>query len=620
MGRMTDKDPDPRRVVIIGAGPAGLTAAYQLKKAGVSSIVVEKDDVVGGISRTVHHDGYHFDIGGHRFFTKVRAVDDLWREILPPEDFLKRDRLSRIYFNRRFFDYPLKATNALLGIGIWNSILVLASYARSRAFPIRDERTFEDWVCNRFGRRLYGIFFKTYTEKVWGIPCTELSADWAAQRIQGLSLVSAVKNALLPRGVGSGGGVIKTLIDSFDYPKRGPGMMWERAAEKVSGDGCEIHMRSCIERIFWSGDRVIATEASSDTGTTRIEGSEFISTMPIRELVAKLDPEPPEEIARAAARLSYRDFLTVALIVDRPNLFPDHWIYVHDTDVKVGRVQNFKNWSPFMVPDASKSCVGLEYFCFEGDGLWTTPDDELVELAKREMDLLGLIPADAVESGVVVRMPKAYPVYDEGYADAVATIRQFVDGLENLHLVGRNGMHKYNNQDHSMLTAMLAVENILGAEHDIWAVNTDQDYHETVTERDVERQAEFETLASTQPRVPTRLPQPSAADRVLQQAFGRLHKGAFGTAVGSISGATMFAATAWLVVKGGNVVGPTLGLLSQFFPGYSVTWPGAFAGAAYGFALGFALGWSTAGLRSLFLEVYLTWVRWRAEAQSLEEP
>lgn len=491
------------KVVIIGAGPAGLTAAYQLCKAGIRSLILEKDRVVGGISRTVNYKGYHFDIGGHRFFTKVKAVDAMWREVLAEGQFLRRSRLSRIYYNKKFFYYPLRASNALLGLGIWNSVLIFLSYLRAQVFPEKPEETFEQWISNRFGKRLYKIFFKTYTEKVWGIPCNEIMAEWAAQRIKGLSLLAAVKSALIQKQQDKGD-VIKTLIDAFDYPELGPGMMWQSVKKIVERDGSELRVNAGVQKILWSKGRVDAVQVMIDGIPERIKGTHFISSMPIRELIQKFDPPVPDRVLKAAEALNYRDFLTVALIIKQQQLFPDNWIYIHDGDVKVGRIQNFKNWSPAMVPDPDTTCLGLEYFCFEGDGLWTMPDADLIELGKKELEILGLASASDVIDGAVVRMPKAYPVYDGTYGEALRVVREFLDGVSNLQLVGRNGMHKYNNQDHSMLTAMLAVKNILGANYDLWQVNVEQEYHEEVTDRDKTEDDEFAMLAATQPRVPRR--------------------------------------------------------------------------------------------------------------------
>lgn len=492
----------PKKVVIVGAGPAGLTAAYQLCKEGIKSIVLEKDNVVGGISRTVDYKGYLFDIGGHRFFTKVKAVEEMWHEVLGKEKFLRRSRLSRIYYNKKFFFYPLKAFNALFGLGVFNSFLMFSSYVKAQLLPVKPEKSFEDWVSNRFGKRLFNTFFKTYTEKVWGIPCNEISADWAAQRIKGLSLISTIKSALLSGQATNNGEIIKTLIDAFDYPAKGPGMMWEMVAEDIQEEHSEIKMESDVEKIFWKDNKITAVEIKNSDTSEVIEGTDFISSMPIQELVRKMSPEPPKEVMQAADRLAYRDFLTVSIIINKADLFQDNWIYIHDSDVKVGRIQNFKNWSPEMVPDENKTCLGLEYFCFEGDGLWNMSDEDLVALGTKEIGILGLADPNDVEDGTVVRMPKAYPVYDSVYAEAVETIKEFLAELSNLHLIGRNGMHKYNNQDHSMLTAMLAVKNILGANYDVWAVNADDEYHEEVTENDLK---DISAINATQPIVPKRI-------------------------------------------------------------------------------------------------------------------
>jgi protoporphyrinogen oxidase len=502
------------RVVIIGGGPAGLTAAYELCKARRTSVVLERDAALGGLARTVNYKGFRFDIGGHRFFTKARAVEETWREVLSQDDFLRRKRLSRIYYNNRFFHYPLRASSMLRSLGVWDAGMVLASYLRARLRPRRPEETFEQWVTNRFGRRLYEIFFKTYTEKVWGIPCDEITADWAAQRIKGLSLAVVLKEVLLRRHRASGdgdrerGAILRTLVDEFDYPRLGPGQMWERMAALCEATGLShIQTNARVERVRWSRGRVGSVEVADSEGRREtVEGAEFVSSMPARELVAKLDPAAPPEVAEAAERLRYRDFLTVALVVGRADVFPDNWIYIHDPGVKLGRVQNFKNWSADMVPDASKTCLGLEYFCFEGDGLWQMPDAELIELGKRELERVGLARAEEVEDGTVFRMPKAYPVYDAAHRSALATLKRFFDTFENLQLVGRNGLHRYNNQDHSMLTAMLAVRNILGESHDLWAVNADPEYHEELASE------EPAARTTTQPRVPERVPSARALE------------------------------------------------------------------------------------------------------------
>jgi protoporphyrinogen oxidase len=498
---MSDSQPNPS--VVIGAGPAGLTAAYLLVLQGRSVRVLEQDLQVGGIARTVEYKGFRFDIGGHRFFTKVKAVNELWRAMLGPE-FLRRPRLSRIYYAGKFFDYPLKPMNALFGLGIGNAIRAVASYLWSHVRPIRPEVSVEDWVSNRFGRHLYRIFFKTYTEKVWGIPCNTISAQWAAQRIKGLSLWTAVTSMLLgPFRRGSK--KIKTLIDEFEYPRYGPGMMWDRFHEEVIKRGARVDMGVRARSLIHSDGVIVAVEAERDGRVERIPAADVLSTMPLRSLIRALSPAAPAEVRAAAERLNYRDFITVALIIDVPHVFPDNWIYVHDSKVKLGRIQNFKNWSPDMVPDPAKTCLGLEYFCFEGDGLWTMADADLIELGRREMGMIGLIDPSKVTDGTVVRMPKAYPVYDEGYEEALAVVRRYLDGFSNLQVAGRNGMHKYNNQDHSMVTAMLAVQNLGGSHHDVWGVNADDEYHEEIELGVASPRHELEALKETQPTVPQTL-------------------------------------------------------------------------------------------------------------------
>ncbi len=475
----------------MGAGPAGLTAAYELMKHDVPVTLVERDPrQVGGLAKTVERNGYRFDIGGHRFFSKNQEVEDLWTEILGDE-MLTRGRLSRIYYRGRFFAYPIKAVNALWNLGPVEAARCLASYGWARVHPVKDPKTLEDWVRNQFGWRLFSIFFKTYTEKVWGISTRELSADWAAQRIKSLDLWVVLRTALLPHSKAKGRGeIVTTLIDRFRYPRRGPGQMWERVAEIAEEHGHPVLLGRSVSAI--SHDRgavtsVTTTDASGHSETFR--GSHFISSIPIRELVARLDPPAPATVRQAAESLGYRDFISIALMIDRADVFPDNWIYIHDPRVRVGRIQNFKNWSPDMVPDQSKTCLGLEYFCFEGDGLWTTKDSDLIELAKDELERLGICTATEVFDGVVVRQLKAYPVYDDGYQAHVNVIREYVArALPNLYLAGRNGMHKYNNQDHSMMTALLVARKIAtGSTLDPWKVNADAVYHEDirVDERDV---------------------------------------------------------------------------------------------------------------------------------------
>ena len=461
--------------VILGAGPAGLTAGYVLAKQGLPVVVLEAEDQVGGIAKTAVRDGYRFDLGGHRFFTKAKEVDDLWHEIMR-EDFLKRPRMSRIYWRdargrTKFLDYPLRGPDVIKKLGPVDLTKALLSYLWAAAKPKGREDTFEQWVSNRFGRWLFNQFFRSYTEKVWGVPTSEIRAEWAAQRIKGLSFFSAAKSAFF----GNRGNKIKSLISEFNYPRYGPGQMWETMTEDIRSLGGQVLLETRVTKLDFEGDRCVRVHA----GDQVFEPSAVISSLPLRNTVGMADPHPRPEVIAAAKGLRYRDFLTVAVVLDGEDLFPDNWIYIHDPTVNVGRIQNFRSWSPWMVPDPSKACVGLEFFCFAGDELWETDDDELVKLGMRELEQLGLAKASQLEFGFVERVPKAYPMYDPDYSDRVHAIRSWLDGLDNFIQVGRNGLHRYNNSDHSSLSAMRAVDNLVkGTEHDIWAVNAESAYHE----------------------------------------------------------------------------------------------------------------------------------------------
>lgn len=467
-------------VAIIGAGPAGLTAGYELVKRGIRTVVLEKADLVGGISRTEMYKGYRFDIGGHRFFTKVPQVQQFWYEILDTE-FIQVPRLSRIYYQGKFYNYPLSVSNTLANVGIFNSFLMVMSYLKAKLKKTLhltpEPETFEEWTIDRFGERLYRTFFKTYTEKVWGIPCNQIRADWAAQRINGMSLRRVLINALF------GSQNAKSLIKKFDYPILGPGMMWERTQELIEQKGGEVQLNTAVTRIQRSGMCIENITIEQNGKTQKITADWFISTMPVTLLLHRLDPPPPPEVLAAATGLKYRDFLIVSLIIDRDHLFPDNWIYIHSPEFKVGRIQNFKNWSAAMVPEAGKTCLGMEYFCSEGDKLWGRSDEDLIKLATQEAINLNIgVQAGDVQDGTVIRQHKAYPVYDGEYRQHLQVIQDYMKTFENLQTVGRNGMHRYNNQDHSMLTAMLAVQNILGEEqHDLWTVNVERSYHEEFT-------------------------------------------------------------------------------------------------------------------------------------------
>ena len=465
-------------VVIIGAGPAGLTAAFQLHKYGVASTVLEADDMVGGISRTAQRDGWRFDIGGHRFFTKVQAVEDLWHEILPDEDFLMRPRKSRIFYDGKYFDYPLKASNALKNLGIIEAVLCVLSYAKAKVFPPKDQTNYEGWLVARFGQRLYETFFKTYTEKLWGVPVHEMPSDWAAQRVKGLSLGNAIVNALLPKRNQKD---ITSLIEEFQYPKLGPGMMWEVCRDKVTADGSVVEMETTVTKIHHADGRATSVVATKADGTTaEYPCTDVISSMPMSHLLEAMDPPVPDEVKAAAADLRYRDYLIVALALPEELVdFDDNWIYIHDPNVRTMRIQNFGSWSPYMVKDGMNT-LGLEYTVWEGDDEWNADDSWLIERAKKELEQLGLAKQGQVEAGYVVRQAKAYPIYDDRYARNVDVLRRWLEtDAANVHPVGRNGMFRYNNQDHSMFTAMLTVENIMtGSNHDVWEVNVEEEYHE----------------------------------------------------------------------------------------------------------------------------------------------
>jgi protoporphyrinogen oxidase len=479
------------KVTIIGAGPAGLTAAYLLAKAGgVEVEVLEADpEYVGGISRTARYKGFHFDIGGHRFFSKSQAVEALWTELLP-DDMLTRPRSSRIFYGGNFFSYPLRGMEALTKLGPVEAARCVASYLKAKALPNPKPKNFEEWVVNQFGRRLFEIFFKTYTEKVWGMACTEISADWAAQRIKGLSLGSAIWHALVPQKKpketqsGDRTGVIKTLIDSFRYPRKGPGMLWEAAVKKTEALGGVVRMGRKVTGLKYdvsSKKWAVQHDAAAGGDTQTSSADHVICSAPLQQLALGITPRLSDAAREAAGKLRYRDFLTVMLIMKDRKLFDDNWIYIHDPAVKVGRVQNFKSWSPEMVPDPSLCCYGLEYFCFEGDGVWAAKDEELIAQASRELEQIGLAKAADIIDGCVVRQVKAYPVYDDDYAARVELVRrEMEEKFPTLHPVGRNGMHKYNNQDHSMMTAMLTAQNILNGNRklDVWRINEDAEYHE----------------------------------------------------------------------------------------------------------------------------------------------
>ena len=578
-------------VLIIGAGPAGLAAGYEFIVRGICPIILERGSSVGGISRTESYRDYNFDIGGHRFFTKDDEINKLWENMLGP-DFLKVNRLSRIYYRGKFFNYPLRPVNAFFNLGPVESLLVVISYCKALLAPRPREDSFEEWIVNRFGERLYRTFFKTYTEKVWGIPCKEIRADWAAQRIRGLSLLVAVSNALF------GGQEAKSLIEQFSYPKLGPGMMWQRFKERIAAGGGEVRLRCEVSAILHDNSRITAIEYSSGATTGELSAEHYISSMPVSRLVQLFRPRAPAEVLQSAGRLTYRCFIIVVLIIDRQTLFPDQWLYVHSPKVQVGRIQNFKNWSSAMVPDQSKTSIGMEYFCDENDRTWKMADNELVDMARREMEEMGLAPASQVIDSYVVRQSHAYPVYDATYKQNLQTIRNYLGMFNNLQTIGRSGMHRYNNMDHSMQTGILAAKNCCGEHHDLWAVNEEKSYLEEA-------------------RVPKELP--VIPEKVLIRAFARMDKFAFATAVGTLCGLLVFCATMWIISRGGDVLNSHLRLLGQYFIGYTVTVRGGFIAFGYSFFWGFLFGWLFAYLRNLFLAIYIYRIKRRVELLSVKD-
>lgn len=478
-------------IIIIGAGPAGLTAAYALSKSGRPVIVFESDPTyVGGLSRTVQYKEFRFDVGGHRFFSKSALINELWTEILGA-DLLTRSRLSRIYFRKQFFSYPIRALDTFRKLGLLETVRCLASYFRAKTFPTRDPKSVEEWVTNQFGRRLYEMFFKTYTEKVWGMDCKDISADWAAQRIKGLSLTGAIRHAInfAPR-TANGERVVKTLIESFAYPRLGPGMMWSATSDFVVAHGGQVllgHQVTSLQHDAETKQWTVTTK--SQRGEQEWTAAHVISSAPLLEMIPAIKPAFDAPVLDAARSLGYRDFITVAIIVNERTPLADNWLYIHDPGVKVGRIQNFKAWSPELVPVQGKACLGMEYFCFEGDGLWNSPDADLIALATRELQVLGIVEPSDITDASVVRQLKAYPVYDAHYATHVSTIRKGLTQLPTFHAIGRNGMHKYDNQDHAMMTGLLTAQNILAGQplFDAWQVNEDAEYHEELSGASGER-------------------------------------------------------------------------------------------------------------------------------------
>ena len=465
-----------KAILILGAGPAGLSCAYELSKQRYLSTVWDKNEVVGGLARTIEYRGYRFDIGPHRFFTKHDEVNALWHNVLG-DDALRVNRLTRIFYNQTFFHYPLKPLNALLGLGIGTSLRAVVSYLHAKyKLAGHTARNFEELVTKQFGAVLYRVFFKTYTEKVWGLPCTSIGAEWASQRIKGLSLGTAVWNALL--GPRKGRRQIKTLIDCFDYPRTGAGLVYEKMSRTLTRFGSSIALNTTATVIHRRGNRITHVEAATPRGAVTTQVTHLFSSIPLTEFVLKLHPSAPEDVLEAARKLYYRDHITVNLILSRRAIFPDNWIYVHSPNVRMARIADYGNFSEEMLATKDTTCISVEYFVFAHEDLWSLPDTDLVRLATEELNTVGLVRPHEILDGFVVREKDSYPVYYVGHRPLFEKIKNYVDGLENVTLIGRGGMYKYNNQDHSILTGLLAARKYLGESHNIWEINTDEDYHE----------------------------------------------------------------------------------------------------------------------------------------------
>ncbi len=582
---------DNESVVIIGAGPSGLAAALELVKNGICSTILEKGDKVGGIARTEMYRDYRFDIGGHRFFTKSELIKQLWNEILG-EDFLRVTRMSRIYYQGRYYHYPINLFNSLSNLGILESFHTLTSYFKSQLWPYPKEETFEQWISNRFGRRLYRTFFKTYTEKIWGIPCHEIQADWAAQRIKGLTLAVSLADALF------GKQQVRSLIGEFDYPLHGPGMMWEGFQKKIEAMGGKLRLNTKVVAITQNNGVIKSITCTEGGRMTEIPVTHLISSAPITKLVRYLKPNIPESIINAAKRLVYRSFIIVFLIIDKESIFPDQWLYIHSPNVGVSRIQNYKNWSRAMVPDAQTTSLGMEYFCTEGDETWLMSDAELTDMASRDLYELGFAEIAHVVDSYVVRQPNAYPIYNNEYTENLKIIRKYLDSIDNLQTIGRSGMHRYNNMDHSMCTGILAARNVAGARYDLWIVNDDDEYLE-------ESKAPGDA--------------PPASEKMLQRTFARMNKLAFSVAAGSVAGLLFFLVSLWPFITGRTALVPYLQLFSQYFVGYTVTIKGSFVAFGYSFFWGFLFGWLFAYLRNLFLGLYVYNMKKKSELLSLRD-
>jgi protoporphyrinogen oxidase len=461
-------------IAIIGAGPSGLACAYTLAKQGVSSVIFEKDSRPGGLCKTINFQDYLFDIGGHRFLSRDDEVNLFWKEILP-DGFNRVKRLSRIYYNKKFFKYPLSFWNTFLNLGLKESVLCVGSYFWSHFRQSGDDATFEGWITNRFGERLYKIFFDTYTEKVWAVPCKDLSADWATQRIQGLSLRAAIKKALGVQRTGHP----KTMTEEFLYPSCGPGEFYDRLCNKIVGLGSNVQVDTAVEQLYHIDGRIAFVKIKDKTGFKNVAVDHVFSSMPLPQMINSLTPSAPKDILIAANKLSFRSFIEINIVIDQENIFPDQWIYIHSPHVKLGRIQNYKNWSKKMVPDSKRTTLGLEYFCDEGDEIWSMNDIDLIDFAVREIEKLGIVSRRKLITGMVVRCPNVYPLYTLDYQQNVVKIRNYLKRFCNLQAMGRCGTFRYDNSDRATLTGIHSARALLGHEYrDIWSLSTDNKYLE----------------------------------------------------------------------------------------------------------------------------------------------
>lgn len=567
------------KVVITGAGPAGLSAAYQLVQDGACPVVLEKTDKPGGISRTELYKGFRFDIGGHRFLTHMRSIQQIWEELLG-SDLVRTKRRSSIFYGRRVYRYPLDFRDLLSSMNWWEGAQIIVSYAAARVRPFKNDGNLEAWMINRFGERLYNTFFKSYTEKIWGIPCRKIQVEWAHQRIGRLSLRKALLHSL------SGKNPVRTQMGQFYYPRLGPGMLWQKIAQQVDAGGGEVRYGNEVVQVYHEGGVVKWVQVRDRDGEIEtVAGDQFISTMPLPVLIRSLNPPVEEPIREAADRLAYRDLIIANLIVGRGNLFLDQWLYVHNPKVATGRIQNFGNWSAEMVPDASKSGIGMEYFCSKGDDFWAKKDSQILELAAEELEHLGIAERTEVEDGFVIRQRHAYPVYDASYRSSLKVLCDFLATFKNLQTIGRNGSHRYNNMDHSMMAGIKAAGKILVGEAIQVPDISDEPYIEDAA-------AEIRDISG---------------DQLLKNTFSKMDKTAFGLATGIVFGGILFMATLWTILLPVETVKAplNLGLLSHFFYGYSISWKGTIVGGLYGFVVGFLLGWMFAAFRNAMIGLYL---------------